>query len=84
MTLVRDVLREVGAEYVAVMVTDLGEDGASLPFLALEHIVFRLRSLAGQRGGLTALVDVIASFMPLVHEPSTIDIRHSSGIVSVL
>ena len=84
MVRVRDILREVGAEYVAVMVMDLEEDGASLPFLALEHIILRIRSLAGQRGGLTGLVDVIATFMLLVHEPDGIDIRSSSGVVSVV
>ena len=61
---------------------NLEEDGVSLPFLALENFVFFLRSTSNRVDHLANLVDVIATVMMLVHEPSPINAQSSSEIIN--
>ena len=71
-------------EYIADFVVNLGEDGTSLPSLALENVVLFLRSTSNQVHHLANLDDVIATVMMLVHTPSLINPQSSSEIINAV
>ena len=72
------------AECVVDFVMNLEEDVTSLPLLALEKAVLFLISPSNRGDNLANLIDVIATFMMLVHLCSLINVHSSSEILNAV